>query len=86
MAAAAPPCVSSSRVSLLAASAGGRTEIEGIKSVDFQRNSRVDATLSLPLGARQPLKFSASTGALTTIGADFDAFAVGCQVLCGGGL
>ena len=65
---------------------GGRTEIEGLKSFDFQRNSRVGATLSLPLGARQSLKLSGSTGALTTIGADFDAFVVGYQVLWGAGL
>ena len=65
---------------------GGRTEVEGIQNFDFQRNSRVGATLSLPLDRRQSLKFSASTGASSTVGADFDAFAVGYQVLWGGGL
>ena len=65
---------------------GGRTEVEGIQNFDFQRNSRVGATLSLPLNRRQSLKFSASTGASSTVGADFDAFAVGYQVLWGGGL
>ena len=65
---------------------GGRTEIEGLKGLDFQRNSRIGATVSLPVGERQSLKLSASTGALTTIGADFDAFVVGYQVLWGAGL
>ena len=65
---------------------GGRTEIEGIKSADFQRNSRFGATLSLPLDRRQSLKVSASTGALTTVGGDFGSLGVAYQVLWGGGL
>ncbi len=64
---------------------GGRTVIEGVKNFDLQRNSRVGATLSMPLDRRQSLKFSFGTGAYTTIGADFHAFAAGYQVLWGGG-
>ena len=64
---------------------GGRTMVEGVENFDLQRNSRVGATLSMPLDRRQSLKFSYGTGAYTTIGADFHAFAAGYQVLWGGG-
>ncbi len=65
---------------------GGRTEIDGIKNFDFQKNSRAGVTVSAPLGRRQSLKASFSMGALTTVGADFNSVAVGYQVLWGAGL
>jgi hypothetical protein len=65
--------------------AGGRTEVDGVKNFDLQRNSRIGGTVTVPIDRRQSLKFSASTGALTTIGAAFDSFAFGYQVLWGGG-
>ena len=51
---------------------GGQSSINDEDLPNRQSNSRVGATLSLPLAARHSLKFSASTGAYTRIGADFD--------------
>jgi len=65
---------------------GGRTTVDGVENPDLQRNSRVGVTFSAPLSRRQSFKFTYSRGAYTTIGADFDAFAVAYQYLWGGGL
>lgn len=64
---------------------GGRTEVDGVDNFDFQRNSRVGGTVSVPIDQRQSLKFSVSVGALTRVGADFTNFSFGYQVLWGGG-
>jgi len=66
--------------------AGGRTSIDGVPSQDLQKNSRLGATLAIPFAKRQSFKVTYSTGALTTIGADFQALAVGWQYLWGAGL
>jgi hypothetical protein len=65
---------------------GGRTTVDGVEKADLQRNSRVGITFSAPLSRRQSFKFTYSRGAISTIGADFDAFAVAYQYLWGGGL
>jgi len=65
---------------------GGRTSIDGIPNQDLQKNSRFGGTLSIPLTRRQSFKFSYSTGAYTTIGADFQAFAAGWQYFWGPGM
>jgi Putative MetA-pathway of phenol degradation len=65
---------------------GGRTTVDKRVNLDLQRNSRVGATLSVPLGSRQSLKFSYSRGAYTTIGADFQAVVAAYQYLWGAGL
>ena len=65
---------------------GGRTSIDGIPNQDLQRNSRFGGTISVPLTRRQSFKVSYSTGAYTTIGADFQAVAVGWQYFWGPGL
>jgi len=62
---------------------GGRTAINGIDQFDLQRNSRVGATLSVPLAPRQSFKLAAHTGAFTQIGADFDVVTVAYQVWWG---
>jgi hypothetical protein len=49
--------------------------VNGTRKADLQRNSRVGATLSLPVGRWQSIKLSGSTGATTRIGADFKTFA-----------
>jgi hypothetical protein len=54
---------------------GGATTVNGTRKADLQRNSRVGATLSLPVGRWQSIKLSGSTGATTRIGADFKTFA-----------
>ena len=66
--------------------AGGRTRVNGVRGNDFQRNSRVGGTLSFKLDRRQSLKFAYSRGAITNIGADFQAISVGYQYLWGRGL
>jgi hypothetical protein len=59
---------------------GGTTTINGVESADLQRNSRIGATISIPLGQRQALKAAYSTGATTRIGGDFNTFAVAWQM------
>ena len=59
---------------------GGQTTVDGIAKADLQRNSRLGATVSLPIGARQSVKVAYSTGATTRIGGDFETLAVGWQI------
>ena len=59
---------------------GGATTVNGTEKADLQRNSRVGATLSLPVGRQQSIKFSGSTGATTRIGGDFSTFAAAWQL------
>jgi hypothetical protein len=65
---------------------GGRTTIDGVRGDDTQRNTRIGATLTWPLGRRSSLKFAASTGATTRRGGDFDTVAVAWQYRWGAGL
>jgi hypothetical protein len=65
---------------------GGRTSIDGIPRNDLQRNSRIGATISIPVTKRQSLKLSGSRGAVTNIGADFISLGVAYQYIWGGGL
>ena len=50
---------------------GGQSRIDGVVKEDLQRNSRLGATLALPLGTRQSLKIAYSAGATTRVGSDF---------------
>lgn len=50
---------------------GGRTTLNGQKRFDLQKNSRVGLTYTVPLKPGHSLRFAYSTGARTTIGADF---------------
>ncbi len=65
---------------------GGTTKVDGLKNLDLQQNSRAGLTFMLPLNRRSSLKFAYSRGARTTIGAAFDAIAVGYSYVWGGGL
>ena len=56
---------------------GGRTTVAGRQNLDLQKNSRIGATFSKALTRRQSFRVSFSRGAVTTIGADFNAIAVG---------
>jgi hypothetical protein len=56
---------------------GGRTTVDGVANLDFQKNSRVGATLSITIDRRQALRFAYSRGAFTNIGADFNSLIVG---------
>lgn len=61
--------------------AGGRTSIDGVDKNDLLRNTRVGATWSLPVGARQSFKVAYNAGATTRIGADFRTIALAWQVV-----
>lgn len=59
---------------------GGRTAVDGVEKRDLQRNSRLGATLSLPIARRQSLKVNGSVGATTRAGSDFRTIAVAWQM------
>ena len=59
--------------------AGGRTKTQGVLNSDRQSNSRVGATLVLPVGRRHSIKLAASTGAVIRYGANFNIFSIGWQ-------
>jgi hypothetical protein len=59
---------------------GGTSTVNGIQKADLQRNSRIGGTVSVPVGRRQSIKFSGSTGATTRIGADFHTFGAAWQL------
>ncbi len=65
---------------------GGTTKVDGLENLDLQQNSRAGLTFMLPLNRRNSLRFAYSRGARTTIGAAFDAFAMGYSYVWGGGL
>jgi hypothetical protein len=52
--------------------AGGETRIDGVPNPDLQRNTRIGATLSIPILGQQSIKFAYSTGATTRRGSDFN--------------
>ncbi len=56
--------------------AGGETRTAGVVNPDLQRNTRVGATVSFPMGRAQSLKVVFSTGATTRRGTDFDNLSV----------
>lgn len=58
---------------------GGVTTVAGLRNDDRQDNARVGATLSVPFGKQQSLKFSYSDGAITRIGGKFTQFGVAWQ-------
>jgi hypothetical protein len=58
---------------------GGNSSIDGADMHDRQSNSRIGATLVLPVKKRNSLKFAFSTGAIIRSGADFSTFSVGWQ-------
>ena len=65
---------------------GGRTTINGVQSDDLQNNSRVGATLALPVNRNNSLKVYASKGIHTSVGSDYDLFGIIWQYRWGGGL
>jgi hypothetical protein len=58
---------------------GGRTTTQDIENNNGQSNSRIGATLVLPVGRRHSVKLAASTGAIVRSGADFTTFSIGWQ-------
>jgi hypothetical protein len=61
--------------------AGGETRVDRALNPDEQRNTRLGATLSIPIARQQSLKFVYSTGATTRRGSDFDSFNVTWQLV-----
>jgi hypothetical protein len=60
---------------------GGSTTLDGVAKADLQRNSRVGATLAVPVGRRSTLKLSWASGFTTRVGADFDSLGVAFQTV-----
>jgi Putative MetA-pathway of phenol degradation len=60
---------------------GGRTVIDGVDKADLQRNTRLGATFTQPIGRRQSVKAAYSAGATTRVGADFRTFSLAWQIL-----
>ena len=60
---------------------GGSAQVEGGEPVGAVSNSRLGATLSLPVGTRQSFKISYSAGVVVRTGTDFRTIAVGYQWL-----
>jgi hypothetical protein len=58
---------------------GGNSSIDGVEMNDRQSNSRIGATLVLPVGKRHSIKFAYSTGAIIRSGADFTTVSAGWQ-------
>jgi hypothetical protein len=58
---------------------GGRTEVDGVRADDRQKNTRSGVALSLPLDRQQSLKLTYSTGTTTRAGGDFDRVSLSWQ-------
>ena len=65
---------------------GGRTTVDGLRNDDLQQNSRVGATLALPVNQNNSIKLFASTGIHTSIGNDYDLAGIVWQYRWGSGL
>ena len=59
--------------------AGGQASVDGASKGSRDRNSRIGATLVLPVGSRHAIKIAGSTGAIIRSGADFNTISVGWQ-------
>jgi len=55
---------------------GGRTTVNGVRSADYQNNSRMGVTLALPVNRNNSVKLYASTAVHTTVGNDFDLLGI----------
>jgi len=64
---------------------GGQTAINGVKGDTLQENTRVGATLSLPINRHNSVKLYASSGVSTRTGSNFDTLGVSWQYRWGGG-
>ena len=66
--------------------AGGKTTVDGIEKNDRQSNSRIGATLALPVNRNNSIKRFTSSGVSTRTGTDFDSIGLAWQHRWGGGL
>ena len=65
---------------------GGRTTVDGVRGNDVLGNSRVGATLALPVDRQNSIKLYASTGVSTRTGTSFNIGGIAWQYRWGGGL
>jgi hypothetical protein len=65
---------------------GGRTIIDGEQNDDLQNNSRMGATLSVPVNRKNSIKFYASSSVHTTAGSEFNLVGIVWQYRWGDGL
>jgi hypothetical protein len=65
---------------------GGRTTVDGVRGDDLQENTRVGATLAIPVNRQNSIKLYASAGVSTRFGNDFDLIGIAWQYRWGGGL
>jgi hypothetical protein len=66
--------------------AGGRTTVDGMKQNDELDNSRLGATLALPIDRQNSVKLHASRGVSVRFGEDFTTLGLAWQYRWGGGL
>ena len=65
---------------------GGQSTTDGVKNPDAQSNSRLGATLALPVNKHHSVKLYFSSGVSTRTGSDFDTYGLAWQYRWGGGL
>jgi len=65
---------------------GGRSTTDGIENPDAQSNTRLGATLALPVNKHNSVKLYASSGVSTRTGSDFDTYGLAWQYRWGAGL
>lgn len=65
---------------------GGTTSVDRMRQTTLQNNSRAGVTFQIPFDRRQGLRVAFNAGVTTRIGADFNSFVVGYQLMWGGGL
>jgi hypothetical protein len=65
---------------------GGRTTVDGVEGNDLQKNSRLGATVALPVHRHISVKLYGSAGVSTRTGSDFKAGGLLLQYRWGGGL
>jgi len=65
---------------------GGRTTVDGVEGNDLQKNSRLGATVALPVNRYMSVKLYGSTGVSTRTGSNFNAGGLFLQYRWGGGL
>jgi hypothetical protein len=58
---------------------GGQAQVNGVDAGTDLSNSRIGATLSLPVGKTQSIKLNAASGVSTRTGTDFDSFGIAWQ-------
>ncbi|HYE34511.1 transporter [Methylocaldum sp.] len=66
--------------------AGGSTSIDGGPHRNLQENTRIGATLALPISRNHSVKLYGSTGVSTRTGSNFDLVGIAWQYRFGGGL